>query len=383
MSSKRDYYEILGVAKDASAEEIKHAYKKLAIKYHPDKNPGDKEAEEKFKEAAEAYDILSDATKRSQYDRFGHEMPGAGGFGGGGGQGFSSFEDIFSQFGDIFGGFGGGFSSGGRGRSGGRKAGPPRGQDLQIKVALSYKEILEGVTKKVRIKRYAPCTECNGKGGADVKTCPTCHGTGRVRRVTQSFFQMVSETACPDCNGTGEKIANPCPHCRGEGRVMEEETISIKIPEGVAEGQYLNLRGEGHCGPRGGASGDLLVVIAEKKDSFYTREGTDLHCEVNVPIHRLALGGTQRIPTLDGGEVSIKIAAGTQPGSIFRLREQGLPPLNARGARGNLFVEAKAQIPTDLSSREKDLFRELAEIRKDRENAQEESLLQKVKSFFS
>lgn len=381
MSSKRDYYEILGVAKDANAEEIKHAYKKLAIKYHPDKNPGDKEAEEKFKEAAEAYDILSDATKRSQYDRFGHEMPGAGGFSGGGGQGFSSFEDIFSQFGDIFGGFGGG--GGGRGRSGGRKAGPPRGQDLQIKVALSYKEILEGVTKKVRIKRYVPCTECNAKGGADVKTCPTCHGTGRVRRVTQSFFQMVSEAACPDCNGTGEKIANPCSHCRGDGRVMEEETISIKIPEGVAEGQYLNLRGEGHCGPRGGASGDLLVVIAEKKDNFYTREGTDLHCEVNVPIHRLALGGTQRIPTLDGGEVSIKIAAGTQPGSIFRLREQGLPPLNARGSRGNLFVEAKAQIPTDLSSREKDLFKELAEIRKERENAQEESLLQKVKSIFS
>src|SRR5574344_128980 len=357
MSEKRDYYEVLGVAKTASAEEIKHAYKKLAIKYHPDKNPGNKEAEEKFKEAAEAYEVLSDPQKRSNYDQFGHDMPGAGGFSGG--QGFSSFEDIFSQFGDIFGGGGfGGFSGGGRRSSSRRKSGPPRGQDLQIKIALSYKEILEGVTKKVRSKRYAPCTDCNGKGGSDVKTCPNCHGTG-------------------------EKIAHPCSHCHGEGRIIEEETISIKIPQGVAEGQYLNLRGEGHCGPNGGPSGDLLVVIAEKKDSFYTRDGEDLHCSIDVPIHKLALGGTQRIPTLDGGEVSIKIAAGTQPGSTFRLREQGLPPLNGKGDRGNLFVEVKAQIPTDLSAREKELYKELAEIRKDKETAQEESLLSKVKSFFS
>jgi molecular chaperone DnaJ len=384
MSEKRDYYEVLGVAKTASAEEIKHAYKKLAIKYHPDKNPGNKEAEEKFKEAAEAYEVLSDSQKRANYDQFGHDMPGAGAGGFGGGQGFSSFEDIFSQFGDIFGGGGfGGFSGGGRRSSSRRKSGPPRGQDLQIKIALSYKEILEGVTKKVRIKRYAPCTDCNGKGGSDVKTCPTCGGAGKVRRVTQSFFQMVTESVCPDCNGTGEKIAHPCPHCHGEGRVIEEETISIKIPQGVAEGQYLNLRGEGHCGPNGGPSGDLLVVIAEKKDSFYTRDSEDLRCSIDVPIHKLALGGTQRIPTLDGGEVSIKIAAGTQPGSTFRLREQGLPPLNGKGDRGNLFVDVKAQIPTDLSAREKELYKELAEIRKDKETAQEESLLSKVKSFFS
>lgn len=380
MATKRDYYEVLGVSKDASAEELKRAYKKLAIKYHPDKNPGDKEAEEKFKEAAEAYDVLSDANKRSQYDRFGHEMPGAGGFGGG--QGFSSFEDIFSQFGDIFGGFGFGGSSSGRGRST-RKAGPPRGQDLQIKVALSYKEILEGVTKKVRIKRYAPCTYCNGKGGNDVTTCSTCNGTGRVRRVTQSFFQMVSESACPTCNGMGEVIKNPCSHCRGEGRILEEEMISVKIPVGVAEGQYLNMRGEGNCGPRGGASGDLLVVITEKRDDFYTRDGDDLHCDIHVPIHRLVLGDSQRIPTLDGGEISIKINAGTQIGSILRLREQGLYPLNGRGSRGNLFVKIQADIPKDLSSKEKQLYQEIAEIRKKKEEEQEESFIQKMKKIFS
>ena len=378
MAEKRDYYEVLGVAKNASADEIKHAYKKLAIKYHPDKNPGDKEAEEKFKEAAEAYEVLSDSKKRAQYDQFGHAMQGAGGAGGFGG--FGGFEDIFSQFGDIFGGGFGGFRSS---RSGGRQ-GPPRGQDLQIKIALSYKEILSGATKKVRLKRYAPCTECAGKGGEGVKTCPTCHGTGTIRHVTRSFFQMVSETTCSDCGGTGEVISKPCAHCHGEGRILEEETISIKIPLGISEGQYLKLRGEGHCGPRGGASGDLLVIIAEKTDDFYTREGDDLHCSIDIPVYKLALGGTQRIPTLDGSEVSIKIAAGTQPGAIFRLKGQGLPQLNGgSNSRGNLFVEAKAFIPTDLSSKEKDLYKQLSEIRKDKDTAKDDSLLEKVKGLFS
>ncbi len=379
MAEKRDYYEVLGVAKSASADEIKHAYKKLAIKYHPDKNPGNKEAEEKFKEAAEAYEVLSDPKKRAQYDQFGHAMPGgAGGTGGFGGFSSSNFEDIFSQFGDIFGGGFGGF---GRSSKSSRQ-GPPRGQDLQIRIALSYKEILAGATKKVRLKRYAPCTECAGRGGSDVKTCPTCHGTGRIQRVTRSFFQMVSESACPDCGGLGEVIGKPCSVCHGEGRNLEEETISIKIPVGISEGQYLTLRGEGHAGPRGGASGDLLVVITEKKDDFYTREGDDLHCSIDIPVYRLALGGTQRIPTLEGGEISIKIQAGTQPGSVFRLKEQGLPPLNGK-SRGNLFVEVNAAIPTDLSSKEKDLYRQLAELRKDKDSAKENSLLEKVKGFFS
>ncbi len=377
MATKRDYYEVLGVNKDASADELKRAYKKLAIKYHPDKNPGDKEAEEKFKEAAEAYDVLSDEKKRAQYNQFGHDMPGAGGgFGGG----FSSFEDIFSSFGDIFGGFGFG---GGSGRRGSHRAGPPRGNDLQVRITLSYKEILEGVTKKIKIKRYVPCTECNAKGGENVITCPNCNGTGTVRRVTQSFFQMVSESPCPRCGGTGEIVEKPCRHCGGEGRVQEEETISVKIPAGVAEGQYLNLRGEGNSGPRGGASGNLIVLISEKKDNFYTREGTDLHCEINIPVHKLVLGGSQRIPTLDGGEVSVKIASGTQPESILRLREQGFPPLNSKGPRGNLFVHIKTEIPTDLNSQEKKLYQELAGIRKDKEEKQEENWIQKVKNLFS
>jgi len=374
MATKRDYYEVLGVAKDASDEELKRAYKKLATKYHPDKNPGDKEAEEKFKEAAEAFDVLSNKEKRSQYDRFGHDAPGAAGFGGGG----FSFEDIFSQFGDIFGG-GFGFNSG---RSP-QKAGPPRGQDLQIKVALSYKEILDGVTKKVRIKRYIPCTSCNAKGGTGLSTCGTCSGTGRVRRVTQSFFQMVSESVCPTCNGMGETIQTPCSVCHGNGRVLKEDTISIKIPAGVAEGQYINMRGEGHAGPRGGASGDLLVVISEKQDDFYSREGNDLHCEIKVPIHRLVLGGTQRIPTLDGNEINIKITSGTQVGSILRLKEQGLNALHGRGGRGSLFVKIQADIPQNPSSKEKQLYQEIAALRKDEEEIEEKSFFQKIKKRFS
>ena len=380
MAEKRDYYEVLGVGKDASADEIKHAYKKLAIKYHPDKNPGDKEAEEKFKEAAEAYDVLSNPEKRKNYDQFGFNAPG-GGFGGGGFGGFGGgfdINDIFSQFGDIFGG-GFGFGGGSRGR---RKAGPPRGNDLQIKIALSYKEIFEGCTKKVRLKRYAPCTECNGKGGSGVSDCGTCHGTGRVRRSTGGFFQMISESACPTCGGMGEVIANPCSHCRGEGRVQENEEIAVKIPAGVSEGQYLNLRGEGNCGPRGGASGDLLAVIAEKQDDFYTRDGDDLHCEIKVPVHKLILGGTQRIPTLDGDEIAIKIAAGTQSGSILRLREQGLWPLKKQGDRGSLYVNIGVEIPKDLSREEKELYQKLAEIRKDKETAQEESFLERMKNLF-
>jgi len=377
--AKRDYYEILSVSKDASADEIKRAYKKLAIKYHPDKNPGDKAAEDKFKEAAEAYDVLSDDKKRQQYDRFGHDVPGGMG---GGGQGFSSFEDIFSHFGDIFGDFGfGGMGGGGRSRSQ-RRSGPPKGRDLQIKVALTLKEIADGTTKKVRIRRAKVCTECSGKGGSGVKTCSTCNGQGQVRRISQSLFgQMVNVTTCPDCNGSGEMISSKCHACGGEGRVQTENTLDIKIPAGVSEGNYLNLRGEGDVGQRGGPAGDLIVVISEKKDDFFTREGNDLQCELDVPVFKLALGGTVRVPTLDG-EVSIKLAAGTQPGRKYRIKEQGLPDVNSH-FKGDLYVEINARIPESLSAKERQLYEELANLQREQEEQREESIFQKVKSFFS
>jgi len=380
MATKRDYYEILGVSKDASADEIKRAYKKLAIKYHPDKNPGDKAAEDTFKEAAEAYDVLSDDKKRQQYDRFGHDAPGMGG---GGGQGFSSFEDIFSHFGDIFGDFGfGGGQGGGRGGRSQRRAGPPKGRDLQMKVALTLKEISEGTTKKVRIRRAKVCADCAGHGGTGVKTCHVCQGQGQVRRVSQSLFgQMVNVATCPECNGSGEVISSKCSTCAGEGRVQSESTIDIKIPSGVSEGNYLNLRGEGDVGQRGGPAGDLIVVISEKKDDFFTREGSDLHCEIDVPVFKLALGGTVRVPTLDG-EVNIKVTAGTQPGRKYRIKEQGLPDVNTH-YKGDLYVEINARIPESLSAKERQLYEELASLQKEEEEQREESIFKKVKSFFS
>ena len=274
MAKKRDYYEVLEVAKDAQLDEIKRAYKKMAIKFHPDKNPGDKAAEEKFKEAAEAYEVLSDQKKREQYDRFGHDAPGVQG-----GQGFSNFEDIFSHFGDIFGDFGfGGGARGGGGRPRG-KQGPPRGSDLQLKLTLTLKEIAQGVNKKLKLKRQRPCERCGAKGGSGVKTCTTCGGMGQVRHISQSLFgQMVNVSTCPDCSGTGESVSNRCAHCAGEGRIRQEDTIEVKIPAGVADGNYIKLRGEGDTGPHGGAAGDLIVMISEKKDEFFTRNGTDLEC---------------------------------------------------------------------------------------------------------
>lgn len=375
MADKRDYYEVLEVSKTASADEIKRAYKKLAIKYHPDKNPGNKEAEEKFKEAAEAYEVLSDDKKRGQYDRFGHQAPG--GFGGG--QGFSSFEDIFSHFGDIFGDFGFG---GGRARGGGGRQSPPRGNDLQVRVTLSLKEIATGTTKTIKIKRQAHCGTCSGKGGTGVTTCTTCNGQGQVRQVSQSLFgQMVNVSTCPECGGTGQSISNRCTKCTGSGLERKEDTIEIKIPAGVAEGNYLKLRGEGDAGTRGGPHGDIIVLISEKRDEFFTRNDADLECELDVPLTRLVLGGTVRVPTIEN-EVQIKIAAGTQPGRKFRLRDKGLPHLNGNG-RGDIYVTINAKIPTSLNPKEKSLFEELAKLQSSEEAEQEESFLKKIRSFFN
>ncbi|GHV11102.1 chaperone protein DnaJ [Fibrobacterales bacterium] len=380
MSSKRDFYEILGVDKNASADEIKRAYKKLAIKYHPDKNPGDKEAENKFKEAAAAYDVLSDANKKAQYDRYGHDAPGLNGGGGFSGGGFS-FEDIFAHFGDIF-SDGGGFSGGFGGRSRGGQRGPAPGEDLQISVSLTLKEISEGTVKKVRIKRFKVCSDCNGKGGTGTKNCATCAGKGQVRRRVSSIFgEMVNVTTCPDCGGSGEIISNKCRTCAGQKRVRAEDTIEVKIPAGVSGGNYLKLRGEGNASSQGGQAGYLIVHIEEKNDDFFVRDGQNLFCKVAVPIYKLALGGEQRVPTLYG-EVKLKISAGLQPGTQLRVRGQGLPGYNS-DYKGDIFVEVQAYIPENLSSREKELFVELSELGAGRDESREKGLFDKIKEFFS
>ncbi|MDR2731784.1 MAG: molecular chaperone DnaJ [Fibromonadaceae bacterium] len=378
--AKKDYYEILGVSKDASADDIKRAYKKLAIKYHPDKNPGDKEAENKFKEAAEAYDVLSDDKKKAQYDRFGHEGLSSGGFGGGFSGGGFSFEDIFTHFGDIFSDIGG-FGSFSGSRSPRGRGGPAPGEDLQMGIALTLKEIAEGVVKKVRIKRFKACPDCNGKGGTGMKSCSTCAGKGQVRRRMQSIFgEMVNVTTCPDCGGTGETISNKCRTCSGQKRVKSEDTIEVKIPAGVASGNYLKLRGEGNASAHGGATGSLIVHIEEKNDDFFVRDGQNLFCKVSVPVYRLALGGEQRVPTLYG-EVKVKISAGLQPGTQLRVRGQGLPGYNS-DYKGDLFVEIQAHIPESLSSKEKGLYEELSSLGQDRDEKRERGLLDRIKEFF-
>ncbi len=372
--SKRDYYEVLGVSKDASTADIKRSYKKLAIKYHPDKNPGNDAAEESFKEAAEAYDTLSDQQKKANYDRFGHDAPNMGGGGGGFSGGFGGFEDIFSSFGDVF--------NDGRGRKRG-PSGPPPGQDLQIKIALNLKEIAEGVEKTVKIKRHRKCGSCNGLGGTNPKNCGTCSGTGQVRQVTQSLFgQMVNVVSCSSCAGTGKTYSQSCSSCHGDGRIRESSTIKVKIPAGVNEGNYLTLRGEGDIGRRGGAAGDLIAVIVEKQDDFFERDGNDIHCEVQVPFTKLILGGSIRVPTLYD-EISLKIQPGTQPGKVFKVRSKGLPQVNRTHVVGDFFITIQAKVPTKVSQKEKDIYEELAKIQAESLEKEEKSFFDSIKGIFS
>jgi molecular chaperone DnaJ len=359
MAQKRDYYEVLGISRNATAEEIKKAYRKKAIEYHPDKNPGDKDAEEKFKEAAEAYEVLGDANKRARYDQFGHA--GVGGAAGGGFGGGMSMDDIFSQFGDIFGGHFGGF--GGFGGFGSQRAGrrTNRGSDLRVKVKVNLKEVLTGVEKKIKVKKYVSCSHCNGNGsenGNSTSTCSTCHGSGVVTRVTNTILgQMQTTTTCPACNGEGKTITKKCPHCNGEGIVSDEEIITIKIPAGVAEGMQLSMQGRGNAARRGGINGDLLVVIEEEEDPNLIRDENDVIYNLFLSFPTAALGGTVEVPTIDG-VAKVKIDPGTQPGKVLRLRNKGLPSVNGCGT-GDELVHVNGYVPENLTDKEKKLLSEM------------------------
>lgn len=364
MAEKRDYYEVLGVSKGANADEIKKAYRKMAIKYHPDKNPGDKEAEEKFKEAAEAYDVLSDANKRAKYDQFGHSM-GPQGFGGGAGGFYSgggmSMEDIFAHFGDIFGGRMGGFS-GFEGATGGRpRQHVNKGTDLRITVKVTLKDIMNGVDKKLKLPRMVACSHCKGTGAKDgtaFHTCQRCHGTGYITRVQQSIFGAVqSEAVCPECNGEGKIITEKCTYCNGSGIERKEEVVSFHIPAGVEDGMTLTLRGQGNAPRHGGVNGDLLIVIQEEKDPELIRDGNDLIYNLMLDFPTAALGGNAEVPTVDG-RARLKIAAGTQPGKVLRLRGKGLPEMNG-GSRGDLLVNVMVYVPESLTDAEKSAIESL------------------------
>ena len=352
--AKRDYYEVLGVDKSASANDIKKAYRRLAMQYHPDKNPGNKEAEEKFKEAAEAYSVLSDADKKARYDQYGHAgMDGAGGFGGFGGQGMD-INDIFSMFGDIFGGGFGGGGFGGFGGGSSQQAPRHRGTDLRVKVKLNLQEISEGTTKKFKLKKYVACPHCNGSGaeGNAMETCPECNGTGRtVRTVRTPFGIMNSETVCNRCGGEGKIIKNKCRHCNGDGIVMGEEVIEVQIPAGVAEGMQLSMRGKGNAAKRNGIAGNLLIQIEEETHPLLIRDEQDLIYNLLLDIPTATLGGTVEIPTIKEN-VKLTIEPGTQPGKALRLRGKGLPMLNEYG-RGDIIVNVSVYIPETLTKEER------------------------------
>jgi molecular chaperone DnaJ len=370
MNDKDDYYEVLGVEKNASEDDIKKAYRRLAMKYHPDKNPGDKSAEEKFRQATEAYEVLKDPQRRSQYDQFGHaafqqQGGGQGGFSGFGG-GFGGFDisDALrafmsdfggdSSFGDLF-GFGGGRSR----RSGGSQA--IRGNDLQIRLPLTMEEIARGVQKTLKIKRKDRCSTCGGTGSREgkKKTCSSCNGKGRVRRVASSFFgQVIQESICPTCGGSGNMISDPCPNCGGEGLESTESTVNVTIPAGVSEGNYITIPDQGDAGPNGGQAGDLIVLIHETPHHFFQRHGADLLCEIDISYSQAALGGSREVDTIDG-KVSLKIPPGTQSEKIFRLKGKGLPVLQRRES-GDQLVRVHVRTPEKLSRTAKDLLEKLS-----------------------
>ncbi|MBQ0081396.1 MAG: molecular chaperone DnaJ [Alistipes sp.] len=373
MAEKRDYYEVLGVEKSASKDEIKKAYRKAALKYHPDRNPGDKEAEEKFKEAAEAYSVLSDDQKRARYDQFGHAgmQGGAGGFGGFSG-GFS-MDDIFSNFGDIFGDFFGGGSG-----FGSRSRGPRvyRGQDLSMRMKLTLNEVINGATKKIKYRRDVTCDACSGSGskdGSQKVTCPRCNGRGVVIQTQQSFFgQVQTQHECPDCHGTGEIIKDPCTKCKGQGVVKAEVTEEIKIPAGLAEGMAFKVSGKGNQGPWGGVAGDMIIHVSEERDSTFRRDGDNIIYSLPISFITAALGGTVEIPTPDS-RVRITIDPGTISGKVLRLRDKGIPHVDRPG-RGDMKIIIDIIVPSQLTSEEKELLTKLkncTHFKQDTESSQE------------
>jgi molecular chaperone DnaJ len=383
--SKRDYYDILGVSKSAENGELKKAYRKMALKYHPDKNPDDKESEEKFKEAAEAYEVLSDPNKKARYDQYGHAgMSGSAGFGGGGGGGGMSMDDIFSHFGDIFGGaFGGGFGGGG---GGGRRR-VNRGSNLRVKVKLTLSEVANGVEKKIKLKKYVGCDACHGTGaehGSSKSTCPTCHGQGQVRQVTNTFLgQMQTSATCPQCGGEGEVITNKCNSCHGNGIVKGDDVVTIKIPAGVAEGMQLSVSGKGNAAARGGVPGDLLVLIEEEPHNELIRDENNVLYDLYINFADAALGTTVEVPTIDS-QARIKIAPGTQGGKVLRLKGKGIPDVNGYG-KGDLLVNVNIWTPRELSKEEKNMMETLKSSPnfKPAPTSKDRSYFDRMREFFS
>ncbi len=372
--SKRDYYEVLGVAKDVSGKDLKKAYRRVAMKFHPDRNPGDKEAEEQFKEASEAYEILSDEQKRGAYDQFGHAgVDGQGGMGGGQGFGGGGFSDIFGDvFGDIFGGGGGG----GRGRGG-----PARGSDLRYTLDLDLEDAVKGTTVKIRVPTLVSCKPCDGTGaksGSKPSSCSTCGGVGQVR-MQQGFFSV--QQTCPTCRGKGSVISDPCGECHGQGRIEETKTLSVKVPPGVDTGDRIRLSGEGEAGTDGGPTGDLYVQMDVREHKIFQREDKHLHCEVPVSFVDAALGGEIEVPTLDG-RVKLKVPAETQTGKLFRLRGKGVKPVRG-GSQGDLLCRIVIETPVNLSSKQKELLKEFkASVKGDKHSPKQSNWFEGMKSFF-
>ncbi|WP_034802247.1 molecular chaperone DnaJ [Eubacterium sp. AB3007] len=388
MAEKRDYYEVLGLNKGASEEEIKKAFRKMALKYHPDRNPGDKDAEEKFKEVNEAYSILSDPEKKDKYDRFGHAgvdpnagFGGAGGFGGGFG-GFGGFEDIFS---DLFGGGGGFGGFGGFGGGAARRNAPMKGRDLQKDLTISFEEAAFGTKKSIRITKYVKCETCNGEGTAEgtrKKTCPKCGGSGQVRTVQNTpLGRFQSTTPCPDCGGKGTIIETPCPDCHGSGKVRKTITINVDIPAGVDNDSVIPIRGQGDPGENGGPNGDFYVVISVKPHELFRRDRDNLYIDIPIGFHQAALGDEITVPTLDG-KVSYKVPAGTQPGTVFRLKGKGVKNVRT-GRMGDLYVKVQLEVPTKLNASQKKAIREMGEKVGADCYKKKSGFAQKVKELFS